>query len=52
MLSNECSECGSTDVHTEYLFPRENLDDLSCQCLECGYRWDLIIRKEKYEQGV
>jgi len=39
---DECPNCGSTDIHTQYLFPRENKDDLKCECLECGNKWDVI----------
>jgi len=53
MSGNRCLECGSTDIHETYLFPRENLDDLSCECLECGKEWSaiairLILNEEKY----
>jgi uncharacterized Zn finger protein len=39
----DCMECGSSDVDTEYLWPRENLDDLECECMECGHKWNLIV---------
>jgi hypothetical protein len=50
MSGDRCLECGSTDIHETYLFPRENLDDLECECCECGHKWALIIRREKYEE--
>lgn len=44
--SDECPDCGSDEIRTEYLFARENLDDVTCECLECGKTWDVIVTKE------
>lgn len=38
----ECPECHSHDIASEYLWPRENLTDKSCECLECGCLFDVI----------
>jgi uncharacterized Zn finger protein len=39
-LREECPKCGSKDFTEEYLFPRENFEDKSYECNECGHHWD------------
>ena len=46
----DCEACGSNDVDIEYLWPRENLDDLACECCECGNKWELILERKKESQ--
>lgn len=37
-----CPSCDSTDIHSEYLWPRENMKDIYCECNECGCFFDVI----------
>lgn len=43
----KCPDCGSTDYDESFLFPRENFDDKTYECLECGHKWDFIKKDEK-----
>lgn len=46
----QCPQCESHDIYSVLLWPRENMQDLSCDCMDCGCLFDVIDGKAVIEQ--